>query len=176
MTTQLLICAAVVLAVERVAYVLISRYSGAFQAWVAGRQRDQVACPVDAVRILFVFFKVLQAIVFGGWIVLHSQQGWAPPAAKVLVPAIACVGLGQALNVAVFWRLGRTRVFFGDKFGYEGPRVRGFPFSLLDHPQYVGTVLSIWGLFLMARFPYPDWYLLPALETAYYAAGSWLER
>jgi phosphatidyl-N-methylethanolamine N-methyltransferase len=50
-----------------------------------------------------------------------------------------------------------------------------FPYSVLSHPQYVGAVLTIWGLFLMLRFPAADWYLLPLLETVYYAAGSCLE-
>jgi len=54
-------------------------------------------------------------------------------------------------------------------------RCQEFPFSVLSHPQYVGTLLTIWGLFLAARFPHDDWYALPILETAYYAAGAWLE-
>jgi methylene-fatty-acyl-phospholipid synthase len=52
---------------------------------------------------------------------------------------------------------------------------QGFPFSLFKHPQYVGTVLSIWGFFLVARYPQDDWWLLPALETIYYGIGAVLE-
>jgi len=54
-------------------------------------------------------------------------------------------------------------------------RCRAFPFSLLSHPQYVGTVLTIWGAFLLLRFPHDDWYALPVLETIYYTAGAWFE-
>jgi hypothetical protein len=47
---------------------------------------------------------------------------------------------------------------------------------VLRHPQYVGTVLAIWGLFLAVRFPHDDWYVLPVLETVYYAAGAYFEQ
>jgi len=52
---------------------------------------------------------------------------------------------------------------------------REFPFSLLSYPQYVGTMLTIWGVFLALRSPHADWYVLPAVETVYYAAATWLE-
>jgi hypothetical protein len=83
---------------------------------------------------------------------------------------------GQVLNVSVFHRLGRIGVFYGDRLGYQLPWYQCFPFSLLSHPQYVGTVMTIWGVFLALRFPHSDWSILPALETAYYAAGSYLEE
>jgi hypothetical protein len=50
-----------------------------------------------------------------------------------------------------------------------------FPFSLLAHPQYVGTLLTIWGGFTLVRFPRDDWWALPLLETVYYLGGMWLE-
>jgi hypothetical protein len=43
------------------------------------------------------------------------------------------------------------------------------------HPQYVGAVLTIWGVFLIVRFPHGDWLVLPALETVYYALGARFE-
>src|SRR5262249_47877308 len=89
---------------------------------------------------------------------------------------VAAMVAGQALSVGVFWRLGRTGVFYGGQFGLRLPWSEGFPFSWFKHPQYVGAVLSIWGFFLMMRFPSVDWWILPALETAYYVAGARLER
>ena len=55
------------------------------------------------------------------------------------------------------------------------PRCRAFPFSLLAHPQYVGTLLTIWGGFMLVRFSHEDWWALPLLETVYYLGGMWLE-
>lgn len=46
----------------------------------------------------------------------------------------------------------------------------------MRHPQYVGAVLSIWGFFILLRYPEPDdWVTLPLLETAYYALGARFE-
>src|SRR5262249_1797942 len=86
------------------------------------------------------------------------------------------LGLGQGLNLAVFERLGYAGAFYSNEFCGTTQRVQSFPFSLFKHPQYVGAVLSIWGLFLVIRFPDPDWVVLPALETALYAAGGYLEN
>jgi methylene-fatty-acyl-phospholipid synthase len=82
---------------------------------------------------------------------------------------------GQILNCGVFYRLGKVGVFYGSRLGYDMPWSRAFPFSWLKHPQYVGTVWSIWGFFVIMRFPHPDWYLLPALETVYYLLGAHFE-
>ena len=81
----------------------------------------------------------------------------------------------MVLNAAVFMRLGLTGVFYGNRFGHSVHWRYGFPFSWLRHPQYVGTVATIWGVFLALRFPNPDWIVLPLLETAYYVAGAFLE-
>ena len=87
----------------------------------------------------------------------------------------ALIVVGQLLNCAVFYRLGTVGVFYGNKLGYDIPWSQAFPFSWLKHPQYVGTVCSIWGFFLIMRFPHHDWYMLPALETVYYVLGACFE-
>jgi hypothetical protein len=60
---------------------------------------------------------------------------------------------GQTLNLSVFYRLGKSGVFTAIDFGHQVPWCRGFPFSLFKHPQYAGMLLSIWGFFLVVRFP-----------------------
>ena len=70
----------------------------------------------------------------------------------------------------------RLGVFYGDRLGYALTWWTAFPFSLLSHPQYVGALLTIWGFFLAWCFPRADWYVLPVLETVYYALGSWVEE
>ena len=75
-----------------------------------------------------------------------------------------------------FRRLGKIGVFYGNRLGYHVPWCRNFPFSLMPHPQYVGAILSIWGFFMTIRFPYDDWFILPLLQTAQYAAGAYLEQ
>ena len=39
----------------------------------------------------------------------------------------------------------RPRSPSGFKLGHTIPWVEGFPFNVVNHPQYVGSVLSVWG-------------------------------
>jgi methylene-fatty-acyl-phospholipid synthase len=167
--------AAVLLALERACYVAVWRHPDRF--------RDAVvtwggpAEPVAALAHLFVAFKVLQGIVFLGWSLYFGDGRLVPPDATATVVALGAllVVAGQILNAAVFLRLGTTGVFYGNRFGHRVHWRYGFPFSWLRHPQYVGTVATIWGVFLALRFPNPDWIVLPLLETGYYVAGAFLE-
>jgi methylene-fatty-acyl-phospholipid synthase len=172
-----LVAAALFLSLERICYVWIWRHPGAFRALCAASS-VRGGDPIDVLALLFVGFKVLQGAVFVAWGLFYGGGVLWPPdgSAAPLAAGGALIAAGQILNAAVFLRLGKTGVFYGERFGYQTAWCRKFPFSMFEHPQYVGTVLSIWGLFLLMRFPHDDWYVLPLLETAYYAAGARLER
>lgn len=171
----LLIAATLALSVERACYVWIARAPGSFRRWCARSWLAGLGSAIAIVRTLFVVFKLVQGAVFLGWCVALGDglptvtpgPGAATGAGLILV--------GQVLSTLVFYRLGRVGTFFGDRLGYEVPWCRAFPFSVLSHPQYVGAVLTIWGIFLLARFPHEDWALLPVLETGLYVAGAYLE-
>lgn len=175
MQLPVLVISALVLAIERVAYASIWRRPDGF-AHLCRRlapRRD----PVDVLSGMFVAFKVVQAGVFVVWCVAHG--GGLTPATDSLSPlgvGGALIVVGQTLNLSVFARLGRTGVFYGTRLGHDVPWCRGFPFSLVRHPQYVGTALSIWGLFIAMRWPASDWAALPILESVYYAAGAVAEQ
>lgn len=176
MSVAVVALAAALLAIERVCYVLAWRRPDAFCRWAArcGIARDGVC----ALERCFYAFKLIQAGVFVGW--------WRHFATGALLPfdggplAIACgallVAAGQLLNFSAAHRLGRIGMFYGVRFGHVVPRCTRFPYSVLSHPQYVGTVATIWGLFLLVRFPHPDWWIVPAIETAWYALGAVLEN
>jgi phosphatidyl-N-methylethanolamine N-methyltransferase len=169
------VLAALLLSVERLCYVWAWKSPEAFRAVCAS---TPAAEPVDVLQALFVGFKVLQISVFLGWCVAYGDGRLWPPEADPGAVALgaACLGFGQALNLGVFYRLGKRGVFYGNRFGYETSWCRAFPFSLCDHPQYVGTLLSIWGFFLIMRFPAGDWFVIPAIETAYYTLGAHAEQ
>ena len=172
-----LVAAAVVLSVERACYVWIARAPRRFSAWCTRPTVARLGEPVVVVRKLFYGFKVVQLSVFAWWWWVFGSSGFAVSHA---LPALGVGSLlvlvGQTLNWSVFYRLGTVGVFYGDRLGHDVPRCRDFPFSLFTHPQYVGTVLSIWGFFVATRFPHDDWALLPALETGYYVIGTYLEE
>ena len=174
--TTLLIAAAL-LAPERLAYVWISNRPGQFAQLISRVPALRDAGPITVVSYLFAAFKLLQATVFvawclrfGGGTIVVAQQGPLGLAAGALL-----VGLGQWLNVRVFALLGHDGVFYGNRFGITLPWLTAFPFNVVSHPQYVGAVLSIWGFFLAVRYPADDWYVLPVLESVYYALGAHFE-
>lgn len=167
--------AAVLLSFERIAYYWISHRP---TAWLALCSRPPLSRwnhrPTELLRLLFYGFKLLQIAVFIGWCMVFSGELAPLPSAG---PAAAALGglliaAGLVLNFSVFRVLGNTGVFYGSQFGHAVPWVNGFPFSLLKHPQYIGSLAVIWGFFLLMRYPHPDWILLPLLETLYYGIGA----
>jgi hypothetical protein len=170
--------AALLLSLERLCYMWIWHAPDSFR-WVCATLG--VASPSEPIQVLeslFYAFKVLQVGVFVGWCFIHGDGSFWPanPDPSAIWLGAAMILLGQVLNASVFYRLGNLGVFYGNRFGYQVPWSRQFPFSLLEHPQYVGALLSIWGLFLMIRFPHDDWFIIPLLETVYYAFGARIER
>ena len=97
---------------------------------------------------MFYAFKALQITVFAAWCLVYGNGSLAPAheGPIVLGGAAALVVVGQILVIATYY-----------------------------HPQYVRTMLTIWGVFLALRFPHADWYALPAVETVYCAAATWVE-
>ncbi len=55
----------------------------------------------------------------------------------------------QTLNVSMYNAIGKKGVYYGEKLGSKVPWCTSFPFSVVSHPQYVGSVLSIWGVFAL---------------------------
>ena len=170
------LAAAILLALERIAYVWVWRYPRSFSALCA-LFSDGPPEPVMVLERLFNFFKVIQISVFLAWCYFHPNPYlWLPESMVPLTAGATLVVVGQVLNLSVFYRLGSVGVFYGNRFGYEVPWCTEFPFSLMVHPQYAGALLSIWGLFLALQFPRADWYAIPALESVYYALGAYFER
>ena len=178
MSVWFIVGAAALLSVERLAYAWIWRSPSGFQNLCAQVMAERFREPIAALRLLFVSFKAVQAGVFIGWCYVYGRGSLWPVDASLGVVAVGLgvAIVGQILNFGVFYRLGEAGVFYGNRFGHDVPWCSEFPFSLCDDPQYVGAVLSIWGFFLVMRFPHADWFMLPALETVYYVLGARLER
>lgn len=46
----------------------------------------------------------------------------------------------------------------------------------MNDPQYVGAILTVWGLFLLVSESAPqDWMMIPVIETLYYAVSMKVE-
>jgi methylene-fatty-acyl-phospholipid synthase len=149
-----------------------------FRAWCARPALAWIGEPVHALQWLFIGFKGLQIAVFLVWCGVHGHGTLLPAAAAPGPLAIGTllIACGLVLNAGVFYRLGTVGVFYGNRLGHYVPWSHEFPFSHFNHPQYLGALLSIWGFFVVMRFPEADWFALPLLETVYYAVGMRLER
>jgi hypothetical protein len=178
MTLAVLAIAAVLLSFERICYVWAWRYPESFRRFCDYPGISVFGSPIAVLQNLFYGFKAIQVLTFFAWCLFFGHGSLVPLGGTMFSLTLGGILIvtGQFLNVSVFCRLGEVGVFYGTRFGYDLPRCNQFPFSILKHPQYVGTTLSIWGVFLMMRFPHNDWTLLPSLETAYYILGSYFEQ
>ena len=179
MDLWIFIIAAALLSIERMSYAYIWRFPEAFRVFC---DRSSIiipmGAPIDALRKLFYGFKLIQLSVFFGWCYYFGAGSLSAFNGGVLSIVIGSVLIlvGQIFNFSVFYKLGKIGVFYGNKFGYDVPRTNAFPFSLLKHPQYIGTLMSIWGFFIVMRYPYDDWAVLPILQTLYYILGVYFEQ
>jgi methylene-fatty-acyl-phospholipid synthase len=170
-----LLFSAIALAVERLTYAGVWHRPDLFSRIC--RMILPSKDPVDVLAGMFVGFKVVQAVVFAAWCIDHGDGlGRATDDLAPLAAGLGLIVAGQVLSLGVFARLGRRGVFYGNRLGHDVAWCRGFPFSIVRHPQYVGTVLTIWGFFIAMRYPAPDWTALPVLETVYYVLGALAEQ
>lgn len=86
----------------------------------------------------------------------------------------------QALNLSIYDAIGSEGVYYGTKLGLHVPWHNGFPFNFVAHPQYVGSVMTIWavvavlynqgpagpGLFILACY-WTGLYCITALQEQY---------
>lgn len=68
---------------------------------------------------------------------------------------ILLIGIGQTLNLSVYYKLGTKGVYYGNKFGLELPYITTFPYNIgIKNPQYVGCILTLCGLYPLISFNY----------------------
>lgn len=173
-----IISALILLSFERLFYIFAWYFPENIKKIQSTRLFAKAESPTDVVKYFFYLFKLLQMSVFAGWWYYFSDGTWTLSGFFGVTAFLATLAIiaGQILNFAVFVKLGDTAVFYGNRFGYKIKWQDGFPFNLISHPQYVGTVVSIWGVFALMRFPNDDWWIVPLIETVYYAAGARLEQ
>ncbi len=73
--------------------------------------------------------------------------------------------------------IGKKGVYYGEKLGSKVPWCTSFPFSVVSHPQYVGSVLTIWGVFALvyAQGPATLW-TIAAYWTGLYLVTGLVEQ
>lgn len=139
--------------------------------------------PVQVFAAVASVLKLVQGLAVAAWLLEKSPVPWKKWPERISALQwcgfALLVGVGQALNVSLYRAIGMRGVYYGTKLGEEVPWHDGYPFTIVAHPQYVGSVLTLWGGYLLlARVAPPGaclllafWsslYLLTALSEAYF--------
>src|SRR5262245_45867243 len=95
-----LLCAAaaLLLSMERIAYILIWRDPSSFKRWSMRQTLAAAHGPVQMLVFLFVGFKVIQIVVFVGWHLVFGDGTLWPYSRdpRVVAAGAVLIGLGQA--------------------------------------------------------------------------------
>jgi methylene-fatty-acyl-phospholipid synthase len=116
-------------------------------------------------------FKLVQLYVFASW--YSARYGTSLPSIDWMQTLLggSVFVLGQLLNMLVWYRIGLEGVCYGCKFGRRVPWCTEFPYSHFAHPQYLGAIMTIWGMFIFSWNECEDWFVLPVVETLLYASS-----
>mmetsp|Transcript_18198 Transcript_18198/g.47454 ORF Transcript_18198/g.47454 Transcript_18198/m.47454 type:complete len:228 (-) Transcript_18198:1166-1849(-) len=143
--------------------------------------------PVQVFSKIEIIGKVQQLVtVVAVWGVGNATSAVAAAATGTagvgLWYGLGFIAIGQLLNVATYAAIGDAGVYYGFKLGEKIPWCYGFPFNTgLRHPQYVGVVLTTWGI-AMAFAGDPTFVATGLLHAAavvfpfFYIAMSWMEQ
>lgn len=137
--------------------------------------------PIDTFAQVAVALKVLQFSSFLAWYYYAKQPGpilelQQLHAGNIFI-WIIFIAAGQVLNVGIYHAIGRVGVYYGFKLGRHVPWVNGFPFNVVSHPQYVGSVLSVWSIPALVWQQRPTGLLpITAFWTALYALTAVQEQ
>lgn len=133
------------------------------RAWIARCEKikaDPSRCMCEWALLL----KAVQACAFFVWVctreppeqVLAKMSERAGKKEALLTVSIVLLTMGQVLNGSCFRALGVDGIYYGVKFGKKIPWCRHWPYGgngSIPHPQYVGCVLTIWGMILAVCTP-----------------------
>ena len=78
---------------------------------------------------------------------------------------------GQLLNLYCFYLLKEEGILYGNKYNKNLPWIKLFPYNILNNPQFVGVVISIWGMWFNTTDPYT----IPMISSVLYYMGAKIE-
>ena len=133
--------------------------------------------PIVTFTYLASLLKPVQFIAFLAWYcTIGSISNIQLDVFKVLI-SLSMIVFGQILNVGIYKAVGANGVYYGIKLGKKIPWCTGFPFTVVDHPQYVGSVLTAWGgiILLMTNDHLPELYYIMAYIPLLYTISGYIE-
>uniref|UniRef100_A0A7S0ZLY2 phosphatidyl-N-methylethanolamine N-methyltransferase n=1 Tax=Timspurckia oligopyrenoides TaxID=708627 RepID=A0A7S0ZLY2_9RHOD len=143
LTIALFLCAALPHIFYYVVWTNPKRYQSLIQKAFAHKVH-----PVDAFASTASAFKLIQLIALITWTILVLGYPIPLPQIEFMIAGSALLVIGQVLNVSIYTAIGKAGVYYGVRLGKSVPWCSGFPFNVVSHPQYVGSVLTVWAVLL----------------------------
>lgn len=159
---------------ERIMYATIMRTAKPVARWCKALDLN----PCSMMETFVTGFKVVQfTYVMNDIVNTHSQE-WERIQQFDLQLLCVVIGLpllivGQILNLAVYRTIGRKGVYYGTQFGVPTgmPWCTGFPYNRLENPQYIGVILTFWGIYYIlasSAHPLNSFFAVPWAATIVY--------
>merc|ERR1712228_796583 len=133
--------------------------------------------PCKVFELFVAFFKVVQ-FSYGTYdvCVTHEKCDKLMDPSKFLLVNVllgtALLAVGQVLNVTVYRAIGKDGVYYAKQFGMPTlPWYEGFPYNVLENPQYVGVIMTCWGIYVIlgdSLNPLDIFYCVPWAFTIIY--------
>lgn len=155
---------ALLLSLERIFYY----YFGHYPELLNSLKKQLGISPPHVIQKFCVFFKFIQFYIF--YVDIINDLGGFNTCcynAFILSLTLLMISYGQYLNYLVFDKLGVYGTFYGNVYGYDCRWVTEFPYSVFRHPQYVGVLLCIIGLYL-PWYQQEKWFYIPLIEFFLY--------
>lgn len=161
---------------ERLVYGFVYHFTPSFRK-LAGMPSSGKA-DLTIMHALVSSFKVVQVAT-----VLYDllpKTGYTIPFGRMfgdseslvrVAAGVVLVAIGQVLNVSIYQAIGSVGVHYGRELGHDVPWCEGWPFTVLSNPQYIGVVLTFWGIYMMLSPTWWDveWYAIPLVISFWYA-------
>ena len=103
---------------------------------------------VRFISTMCLFFKMYQAGIFYLYFVKYDINF------KFSLLGTLLILKGQLLNLYCFYLLKEEGIFFGNQYNKKLPWITTFPYNVMQNPQYIGVIISIWGMWFNTTDPY----------------------
>jgi hypothetical protein len=115
--------------------------------------KNQCLLSHENLKRFLVINRTLSLILYIIWVKMEYRQLFHSHTVYNII-AILFILSGQYLNYIMYYKLGSDFVYYGKEYNLQDSSkeyISEFPFNL-HHPQYIGIILTIIGIFFLNGF------------------------
>ena len=158
-------------------YAFVWTRSKAFERFVF--EYIGIVSPVTVFSTTAHCLKVWQFLSLSAWYLGKGPfLGLGDRSVPQLVIALGLLAFGQLLNISMMKAIGTNGVYYGVRLHRPVPWCTDFPFNTFRHPQYLGSVASLWGILLLIATPQhaaAGIFQVGVMHSAMYAITGYIE-